>query len=233
MTTFLYDDAILKQFPQTVGGVILAQNIRIADDVTALQDVYSAEQKMVREQIGSTPLSEIPSLSAWRQVFRVFNVDPTKYRSAPESLLRRLTKKGDIPYINPLVDIGNLISIRYALPVAVFDTHAIQGIVRVHFAQGHERYRELGHDEAIHPDVGEVVFSDEQQMVIARRWCWRQSAESAAQLSTKNALITIEAQHEDGHNTVTKAVNDCVQLLETYTTTTLQYAILDANQPVI
>ena len=39
-------------------------------------------------------------------------------RSAAEALLRRLTKQGSIPSINTLVDIGNLVSIRYALPVA-------------------------------------------------------------------------------------------------------------------
>jgi len=233
MTTFFYDDAILKQFPQTVGGVILAQNIQIAADVTALQAAYTDEQAAVRERIGTTPLSQLPSLAAWRQVFRAFNVDPTKYRSAPESLLRRLTKKGDIPQINPLVDIGNLISIRYALPVAVFDTQAVRGVVRVHFATGVERYRELGCDEIIHPEVGEVIFSDEQQMVIARRWCWRQSAESAAQPSTQNAIITIEAQHDVGHETVTNAVNDCIELLQTYTMSTLRHAILDIEHSSI
>ncbi len=53
-------------------------------------------------------LSELPTLSAWRQAFRRFGANPTKHRSAAEALLRRL-QKGDIPGINTLVDIGNLV----------------------------------------------------------------------------------------------------------------------------
>ena len=72
-------------------------------------------------RIGETPLSELPTLAAWRRAFRAFGVDPTAYRSAAEALLRRLTKQGSIPSINALVDIGNLVAIRYGLPVAMFD----------------------------------------------------------------------------------------------------------------
>ena len=33
-------------------------------------------------RIGDTPLSEIPSLAAWRRVFAAFGAQPTKYRNA-------------------------------------------------------------------------------------------------------------------------------------------------------
>ena len=70
--------------------------------------LYQSEQKKVLAEIGDTPLSELKSLAAWRSAFRGFGVNPTKYRSAAEALLRRLTKKGDIPSINTLVDICNM-----------------------------------------------------------------------------------------------------------------------------
>lgn len=228
MTVFQYHNTIIEQFPHTVGGIILAENIQIGD-ATALVEAYDAEQKAVIEKIGSKPLSEIDSLAAWRRTFRGFNVNPTKYRSAPEALLRRLTKKGDIPHINPLVDIGNLISIWYALPIAVFDLTHVQGAITVHLADGSEHYKELGNDETLHPEVGEVVFSDEKKMVVARRWCWRQSAESAAQATTSNALITIEAQHEGGRGDVESALNDFLEVWDTYVMSSTQHAILDGT----
>src|SRR2546429_5507733 len=113
---------------------------------------FQAEQQATLQRLGNTPLSQIPSLSAWRSAFRVFGVDPTQYRTAAEALLRRLTKKGDIPSINLLVDLGNLVSIRYALPVAVVDTRAIQGGILVHFADGSERWTNLGENEESHPE---------------------------------------------------------------------------------
>ena len=169
----------MAQFPDATGGVLLATGLRNGPTAADLMAAFVAEQEQTRQRI-QTPLSEAPSLSAWRQAFRRFGVNPTKYRSAAEALLRRLEKKGDIPSINTLVDIGNLVSIRYALPVAIFDTRHITGAITVYPATGTERFVELDSTEIIHPDPGEVVFADDTGLVVARRWCWRQSAESAA-----------------------------------------------------
>ena len=64
-------------------------------------------------------LASVPSIAAWRRAFSQFGAKPTQHRNAAEALLRRLDKQGEIPSISTLVDIGNLISIRYAIPVAI------------------------------------------------------------------------------------------------------------------
>lgn len=185
----------------------------------------------VLEKIGDTPLSELPSISAWRSAFREFGVNPTKTRSAAEALLRRLTKKGDIPSINTLVDIGNLVSIRYGLPVAIFDRRSLEGILTVKFADGDERYTELGSDEIKHPEKGEVIFADDTDLVFARRWCWRQSLQSAARLDTSQAIITVEAQHDEGQADIEQAQADLLQLLEQYAGGSYQAKVLNRDNP--
>ena len=158
---FRYHAAILHRYPSLVGGVILAHDLKNGSSPDELAQYYATEQETVKQRIGAAPLSELPQLAAWRAAFREFGVDPTQYRSAAEALLRRLTKKGDIPAINTLVDIGNLVSIRYALPVAVFDTSAMQGALTVHFADSAERFTPLGESAVERPAPGEVVFSDD------------------------------------------------------------------------
>ena len=233
MPTFQYHPDILAAFPNLAGGAILARGLRNGPTPAALLDSYFEEQKIVLGRIGSAPLSDIESLSAWRGAFRAFGVEPTQYRSAAEALLRRLTKKGDIPSINLLVDLGNLVSIRYALPVAVFDTQALQGAVTVRFADGSERFLPLGESEIEHPEAGEVVFSDERRQVIARRWCWRQSDDSAARESTTQAIITVEAQHVGGRADVEKAVSDLLGLLREYAGGTFVSGILGPARAAI
>jgi DNA/RNA-binding domain of Phe-tRNA-synthetase-like protein len=155
-----------------------------------LQEAFQAEQRIVLERLGDTPLSEIPSLSAWRGAFRGFGVEPTKYRSAAEALLRRLTKKGDIPSINALVDAYNLVSIRYAVPMAAFDTRQLSGSLIIRFADGSEWFTAHDEPEAVHPEPGEVIFVDETGLIFARRWCWKQSQQSTTALDTTTAIIT-------------------------------------------
>jgi len=231
MILFQYDPEIINRYPSIVGGVIYARDMTNGPTPPQLQSAFEAEQQATLRRIGNTPLSQLPTLAAWRSAFRAFGVEPTQYRSAAESLLRRLTKKGDIPSINTLVDLCNLVSIRYALPAAVFDTRAITGTLTVHFATGSERYTTLGQEEIDHPEVGEVVFSDDTGLVMARRWCWRQSEQSAAQPDTTSAIITIEAHHANAHQDIQAALQDLLVLLKTYAGGTFVSCILDKGQP--
>jgi DNA/RNA-binding domain of Phe-tRNA-synthetase-like protein len=233
MTTFRYHPDILVRYPGVVGGVILAHGMTSGPTPHSLLEAYQEEQQTVKQRLGSTPLSKIESLAAWRNAMRSFGVDPTQYRSAAEALLRRLTKKGDIPSINTLVDLGNLVSIRYALPVAVFDTRVLHSPVTVHIADGSERYTTLGTDEEEHPIKGEVIFSDATNLVIARRWCWRQSESSAAQIDTTDAIIVVEAHHSTAHHDIAAALKDLRELLSTHTAGTFKESILDKNNAAI
>jgi DNA/RNA-binding domain of Phe-tRNA-synthetase-like protein len=231
MPYFRYNPDILARYPQVVGGIISGTGVTNGESSAELRERYRAEQAAVIARIGSTPLSELSSLAAWRAAFRGFGVDPTQYRCAAEALLRRLTKQGDIPSINTLVDCGNLVSIRYGLPVAVVDTRTMHGGLNVHFAEGTEPFHDLGSSETGHPDAGEVVFTDEVKAVFARRWCWRQSHDSAARFETTDILVTIEAQHAGGRADVEAALTDMRELLVAYGGGAYQSGIIDATQP--
>jgi DNA/RNA-binding domain of Phe-tRNA-synthetase-like protein len=234
MTLFRYDEAIVDRYPSIVGGVLHADGIRNAPSPSSLVDAFAAEQRAVLERLADTPLSVVHSLAAWRRAFRAFGVDPTAYRSAAEALLRRLTKQGSIPSISALVDVGNLVSIRYGLPVAVFDLGSIAGGVTVRFATGDESFTDLGSGATERPEPGEVIFIDEAGHVVARRWCWRQSAESASSESTNEILITVEGHHDDARRDVEAALADLDALLTSFaaasSTTT---GIVDPASPAL
>ena len=217
MIPFRYDPAIIERFPKLSAAALKGSGLSNGPSPEELRRLYLQEQQAVLERIGRTPLSEIGTLAAWRSAFRQFGVDPTQYRSAVEALLRRLTKKGDIPSINRIVDICNLVSIRHGLPIAGVDLRQVQGAITVHFAAGSEKFTPLGVSEPEQPEPGEVIFSDEAGLVVARRWCWRQSEESAAREETREAVFTIEAQHEGGQETVAQALADLNALLDQFT----------------
>lgn len=213
MSLFAYDPDLLERFPSIHGGVIHATAVRNGATGTDLLDAYLAEQRAVIDAIGDTPLSEIPSLAAWRRAFSAFGVKPTQYRNAAEALLRRLTKAGDIPSINALVDLGNLVAIRHRMPVAVFDQRDVVGGTTVRVADGTEHFDDLGGSETSSPEPGEVVFVDANGLVSARRWCWRQGRQSAAGPDTVEVLITVEGHHEGAAADVDAALGDLVALL--------------------
>jgi DNA/RNA-binding domain of Phe-tRNA-synthetase-like protein len=224
----------LERFPSTIGGVIHANGLTNPPTPPELAAAFAAEQAAAIRRIGATPLSELPSLAAWRRAFRGFGVDPTQYRSAAEAILRRLTKQGELPSISTLVDLANLVSIRHALPVAVFDLASIAGCVTVRFARGDEAWSDLGQSETERPDTGEVIFADEADVVVARRWCWRQSASSAARERTTDVLVTVEGNHDAARADVAAALDDLERLLRDHAgAASIRSAVLSTTRPTI
>jgi DNA/RNA-binding domain of Phe-tRNA-synthetase-like protein len=233
MTRFGYQPDVVGRFPGTVGGVIHAVGVSNPAAAPGLAAAFLAEQSAIRERLAGTPLSELPTLAAWRSVFRGFGVDPTQYRSAAEALLRRLIKQGELPAISTLVDLANLVSIRYALPVAVFDLREVSGGLTVRFARGDEAWADLGASETAHPESGEVIFADDADAVSARRWCWRQSRSSAAREDSSEILVTVEGHHASAAVDVAAALDDLAALLRAHgSPSILHQSQLDADRPV-
>jgi DNA/RNA-binding domain of Phe-tRNA-synthetase-like protein len=208
MVRFAYDTAITAQFPGVVGGVVEAYGVSNGPSSEPLRRAFADEQARARGRIGQASLAELASIAAWRRAFRAFGVDPTAYRSAAEALLRRLAKQGSIPSLATLVDIGNLVSIRYALPVAVFDLARVTGTVTVRPALGTEAFADLASGDSVAPDAGEVIFADESGLVAARRWCWRQSVDCATVPDTTDAMFVVEGHHDGAIDDVAAAIGD-------------------------
>jgi DNA/RNA-binding domain of Phe-tRNA-synthetase-like protein len=213
---FAYAAAVTERYPTIRAGVVHATGLVNGPSPPGLLDRYRAEQQAAAERLRATAIADLPSIAAWRRAFSQFGAKPTQYRNAAEALLRRLAKQGDLPTVSLLVDLCNLVSIRHALPVAVFDLAAIDGGITVRFATGEERFADLGSTGSVAPDPGEVIFVDRGGAVSARRWCWRQSAHSATGPATVGALLVVEGHHDTADADVQAALADLTALLAAY-----------------
>ena len=134
--------------------------------------------------------------------------------------------------INSLVDIGNLVSIRHQVPVAVFDVDRIAGSIVVRLAEGDEAFKPLFAKEPEHPEPGEVIFIDGNGLVAARRWCWRQSDQSAARIETRSVMLVTEAHHAGGEETVRQVADDLRELCAEFLGSEWITGLVNASSPV-
>lgn len=213
---FAYAPELLDVYPDAVAGVVHAGGVGNAASPAALRQDFRQAQVDRVAMLQGTPIAELPSIAAWRRAFTRFGAKPTQYRNAAEALLRRLVKTGEIPTINMLVDIGNLVSVRWAMPVAVMDQGSVVGGTTVRFATGEESFADLGSSETGRPEPGEVIFVDDAGTVSARRWCWRQSRQSASGPSTTDVLFVVEGLHDDAAADVARALRELEHLLVRY-----------------
>lgn len=214
--TFHYDDAVLTRFPALRAGIIELSGAHNGPSPGALIEQFADEQALAALQLDGVALAEVASIAAWRRTFSAFGVSPTRYRNAAEALLRRVQKKGGVPSVSLLVDLGNLVSIRHRLPLAVIDADRVAGAVTVREATGTERFDDLGGTDADRPEPGEIVMVDDDGEVVTRRWCWRQSTRSGVSEPTTRLLIAVEGHHDGAAADVATALHSFAELFDRY-----------------
>jgi DNA/RNA-binding domain of Phe-tRNA-synthetase-like protein len=224
---FQHSDAIWRDFPQLVPGVVVAT--RITPDGAA-DDRIARFTDIAKSRLAGVTESELPEIQAWRRAFTAMGLKPTQYRCASEALLRRFRKEGTLPRLHPLVDLCNAVSLAFAIPVAVFDVAQVSGGLQVRRAAGDEEYLTFS-GETEHPSPGEVIFADDAAQVHARRWTNRQSGRSAVRASTRTALIVAEALHDSASSDVPELIAAVVAELNAIWSITPEAAVLSQSAP--
>ena len=222
---FRHDDAVWRDFPALVPGVLYAEGITA--DAAPDPDHYS---KIARARLADGPESEFPEIQAWRRAFARMGLKPTQYRCAAESLLRRFRKEGSLPRLHPLVDLCNAVSLAFAVPVAVLDVAEVAWPLEVRYAIGDEDYLTFG-GEVEHPALGEVIFADRAGQAHARRWTSRQSGRSAVSAATSTVLIVAEALHEDAAVAISELIKTLTAEIAAIWPTTPQTAVHTPASP--
>ena len=98
-------------------------------------------------------------------------------------MARRVINGNELPSINALVDIGNIISLRRLIPVGGHSLNNVSQEISLRAASGEEEFIPFGSDQMEHPDKGEFIFT-EGDHVLTRRWVWRQSNHTLTELTT-------------------------------------------------
>jgi DNA/RNA-binding domain of Phe-tRNA-synthetase-like protein len=175
--TCAVSEAVFARFPDYLRGVVVAHGVRNGPSSPELVDLLREAEASVRERIQPEEIATHPRIASWRAAFKALGIKPNDFRCSVEAMARRALKGQQLPTINALVDIGNILSLRHLLPMGghAID-HAAQGYC-LRLATGLEDFVPFGTDQREHPDPGEIIYA-EGDTVLTRRWSWRQADHS-------------------------------------------------------
>ncbi|MBU1072476.1 hypothetical protein KKG45_04440 [bacterium] len=94
----------------------------------------------LRELYGGLLPSEIAPLQEARTLYKSVGIQPTRTRPSSEALLRRILKGGELYAINNAVDVCNLASLEFLLPIGLYDLSRIRGDVTFRLGRAGEEY---------------------------------------------------------------------------------------------
>lgn len=107
-------------------------------------EIYDEEKKLA-ERFSPDSLKSRPGIEATRQAYRALGKDPSRYRPSNEALVRRFLQGKHLYEISTLVDINNLVSMRWAYSIGGFDMDKINGdTLTLGVGKANEPYEGIG-----------------------------------------------------------------------------------------
>lgn len=213
---FLVEPDVFAALPSLCIGVLVADGIDntgtkgSAEDVTRL---LQEAMEQVRSKFDGADLKTHPDIACYREAFRKLGYNPNKFPSSIEALSSRVLKGHPLPYINPIVNLVNSISLKYSLPMGAHDLAAIGGSVSVRFARSGETFTPLGEVMAEEVPEGELVYAAGDE-IRTRRWIWRQNDKGKVTESSSHIFFPIDGFTDVNRAAVESAMDELAGHLE-------------------
>lgn len=133
-------------------------------------------------------------IAAWDDVFTRFGANPKRTPCSVQALRKRVLRDGNIPSIDPVVDLYNAISIQYAIPVGGENIAAYVGNPKLTIADGTESFDTMKNGEPANepPKSGEIIWRDDLG-VTCRCWNWRQGVRTRLDSNAKHMWFIFDS----------------------------------------
>lgn len=180
---------IFDLFPNAQFGILIIKNTSNQTELPQLKNLINSEVSRLKARFVDMDADQIDQVRMWRDAFDKLGLDK-EFLPSHESLLKRALGKGDIPSINPIVDIYNLISLKYLIPVGGHDIDKV-GDIELGETTGTEIFQTMNTVETENVNAGEIAYMSEGK-IMTRNFVWRQSEFSKIDDSSKNLFVPID-----------------------------------------
>lgn len=212
---FFVDPKIFEKWPGVKVGAVVLLGINNSGHSEEVLRLLRDEELKKKAGLLGKDFGQVPEVVVWKEVYREFGSNPHEFRSSVEALLRRVRAGNPLPSINNLVDIYNLLSIKFKVPAGAEDLDKVKGDVSLAFAQGLEKGKYIGSESADVCYKGEVIYKDEVGF-ICRRWNWREADRTKIEEDTENALLVFEAMPPLDEASLTVVMQEAEELIKKY-----------------
>ncbi len=193
---------------------------------------YEAYQKQVSSTLKkykNTSITSSENIVLYRHAMDSLGINSAKYPSSIESIINRIIKNSNFPSINPVVDLGNYISLKYEIPVGIHDIDSIHEdlCLRMSTEEDIERFNNENNSNDL--IVNEPVYATGNS-IRTRKWFWKQMPAGRISRDATNFIFTIDGFFEN-KEIVNKACEELVSLLQELFNIEASFGTLNKNNP--
>lgn len=229
---FKVDSEVFEKVPNLCIGAVIVEGVDNKNSCEAIDELLSRQISIEKSALlKESSVKKMEFLEPYHHAMKEMNINSSKFLCSIEALLTRLNKKGEFPFLNATVNLGNYISLKYKLPVGVHDINQLKDDLCVRFAtQKDTEFLEnsLENDEL---SVGEPVYASSNS-IRTRRWIWRQMEAGRVSENATRLLFPIDGFSENKEQ-ILKACEELAMLLEDNFSCTARVELLDVEQNAV
>lgn len=155
-------------------------------------------------------------LTGFRDLHTAVGVSNRKHVSSPENLIGLIQGGRDLPTINPIVDIYNIVSLETKLALGAHDIHKLGGKITLRLTNGTEEFIPLGSPEKKPIGSGEYAYIDEDSNEVICRLETRQCERTKVTDTTQKCFFIVEGNNNTDIDYIEKAIARLKSLLIEY-----------------
>ena len=210
---FSIDQQLLKDHSGLMVGLIILRGGKNAASPPEIVEALRAAEKKVRNSLDLETYRDHPNIATLREIHRSFGNNPNKFPPSVQALLKRVLKGGDLPSINTLVDLYNVISLEHVISAGAEDIDAMTGDFRLTYAKGDEEFIALGETENTPPAEGEIIYCDDHG-VICGKFDWREADRTKVTENSENVVLVLEVCPPVTHDQLQEVLNELEGLVQ-------------------
>ncbi|MBP2653249.1 MAG: hypothetical protein H6Q73_818 [Firmicutes bacterium] len=209
---FVVDKEVFEHLEDVCFGVVFAKGINNREAISQIGELLDYSIQGVENKFVGQKVKESPEMIPYRQAFVKLGINPNKFLSSIEAMASRIEKKKGFPKINPVVDIGNAVSLKFLVPLGAHDVDSAAGDIVVRFSQEGDMFIPFGEKKAEVLEKGELIYAAGDQ-VKTRRWIWRQSEAGKVTEESRNIFFPIDGFTSQNQEQVIAARDELARLL--------------------
>ena len=218
-----------ERIPNAYFGVIIVKNFDNKKQSDKITNMLSENMQEALEKLKDVKVKEEPYIIQYREAFKRVDINPNKYMCSIEALLTRISKGKELPSINPIVDLGNALSVKYCLPIGIHDIDNFKGDIEIRKGKETDTFTPFGGGEIEHPEENEYVYVSGSE-VKTRKWTWRQGEKSKITEESKNLFIPIDG-FDTNKDEVLKLQQEMIKFLKENYDVEIESGIVDIDNP--
>lgn len=140
-------DALVQIEPTFKLGIIHYTKIVVSSSPQMLKGRLQLFQEQLFFEMDEKAVTEFDGIKEWRALWKKFGADPNHYHSSVEALYRRIAKQNYITPMDSAVDLNNFFSLKYEIPMGIYDIDKIQGDITISIGDEETTYVGLNGQE--------------------------------------------------------------------------------------